>query len=527
MRNTIRNSWMLLMLLAVTSSAFGQWERFHGNSMNTGVVPGSQGLSGTLSELWTFEILGFSNSSPALGDLDGDGRLEVVFGSWNEALFAVNGEDGSILWSYPILDSGNSGAPIIADIDNDQKPEVVFSSGDTLYAFQGESGDLIWSLELISTPVGACPSTADLDGDGTLEVIFGENDRICAYDGETGSILWIAVGYRIKEYGSPVAEDVDSDGAAEVMAMKVDGSDSYFTLLSGIDGSEIWDSPIDCGFTYSPVPAFADIDLDGNPEIVSCCGDNDVYVYNPPNGEVIWHAEHPGEACYASPVLADIDGNGTLEIFTTSYYLKEMYAYSCTGDLLWTAAVQFSPLGTAAIVDIDGDSELEIIQPSANTVTNNGCLQIFDAKTGLQEYWEYYAGMLGASPAVGDLNGDGFYDIVFGSNNEEVYALTIAGQGIESGDNQYDFNLSAERNPFVATAAISVEISSPSFTEVKIMDLGGRQVSSLCEETLNPGMHTFYWDTNGQNGTSFATGLYLCVVRCGDQVDSIELCLLR
>lgn len=518
---------MLLMLLTVTSSALGQWERFHGNSMNTGVVPGSQGLSGTLSELWTFEILGFSNSSPALGDLDGDGRLEVVFGSWNEALFAVNGEDGSILWSYPILGLGNSGAPIIADIDNDQKPEVVFSSGDTLYAFQGESGDLLWSSVLSLSSTGTSPSAADLDGDGTLEVIFGESSQIRAYDGETGSVIWVATGYEIRDYGSSVAEDVDGDGAAEVMVMKQDSPDNHFSLLSGLDGSEIWSSPIDCNWPYSPVPAYADIDLDGNPEIVSCFGDNDVYVYNPLNGEVIWHAEHPGEACFASPVLADIDGNGTLEIFTTSYYLKEMYAYSCTGDLIWTASIEHWPLGTAAIVDIDGDSELEIIQPSANTVTPNGCLQIFDAKTGVEEYWQYYAGMLGASPAVGDLDGDGFYDIVFGSNNEKVYALTIAGQGIESGDNQYDFNLSAERNPFVATAAISVEISSPSFTEVKIMDLCGRQVASLCEETLDSGMHTFYWDPNSHGGSSVASGLYLCVVICGDQVGSIELCYLK
>lgn len=515
------------MLLVVTSSALGQWERFHGNSMNTGVVPGSQGLSGTLSELWTFDIFAFSNSSPALADLDGDGQLEVVFGSANEALFAVNGEDGSILWSYPILICGNSGAPIIADIDNDQKPEVIFASEDTLYAFEGESGDLLWSSVHSHSSTGSSPCAADLDGDGTLEVIFGESSQIRAYDGETGAVVWVATGYEIRDYGSSVAEDVDGDGAAEVMVMKQDGPDRHFSLLSGLDGSEIWSSPIDCNFPYSPVPAYADIDLDGNPEIVSCFGDNDLYVYNPLNGEVIWHVETPATDIYASPVLSDIDGNGSLEIITTAYTEQEMYAYSCTGDLIWTTSVQFLPLGTAAIVDIDGDSELEIIQTSANLSTSNGCLQIFDAKTGVQEYWQYFPGMLGASPAVGDLNGDGFYDIVFGSNNEEVYALTITGQGIESGDNQNDFNLSVERNPFVATAAISVELFSQSFTEVKILDLSGRQVSSLCEETLDSGMHTFYWDTNSHGGTSVASGLYLCVVRCGDQVDSIELCLLR
>ena len=193
MRSIVRCSWIILLLLVACSSALAQWERFHGNSMNTGVVPGSQGRPGSLSELWTFDILGYSNSSPALADLDGDGLLEVVFGSWNEALFALNGEDGSILWSYPITLSGNSGAPIIADIDNDQKPEVVFASNDTLYAFEGESGILIWSQKLGPSGIGAGPCAADLDGDGTIEVVFGEHSLTRSFDGETGSVIWTAI----------------------------------------------------------------------------------------------------------------------------------------------------------------------------------------------------------------------------------------------------------------------------------------------------------------------------------------------
>jgi outer membrane protein assembly factor BamB len=494
--------------------------------MNTGVLPGSEGRSGSLVQLWTYNIQGYCTSSPALADLDGDGKLEVAFGSGSEALIVVNGEDGSLLWSYPILMSGNSSAPIAADIDSDQKPEVMFASADTLYAFQGESGEPIWSRQ-INPAVGASPCAADLDGDGTLEVIFGETNRIRTYDGETGDVIWTVTGYEIQDFGSSVAEDVDGDGVSEVMVMKQDSTGTHFALLSGIDGFELWSSMIDCGTANSPVPAYADINLDGYPEIVCCFGDNDLTVYNPLNGVVIWNVEFLGTNIHASPVLSDIDGNGSLEIIITAYAEEKMYAYSSLGDLIWTADVMYLPLATATIVDIDGDSELEIIQPSANTTAMKGCLQIFDAATGVQEYSQIYGNMLGSSPAVGDLDGDGFYDIVFGSSNAKVYALTMSDQGVESEDNQKALSLSVQSNPFSVQVAVSLDINSRGYTEVSILDLCGREVTRLYGGMLDAGVHTFIWDTTSQNDSEVASGLYLCVARSRDQVDSIELCLLR
>ena len=42
----------------------------------------------------------------AAGGIDGDGKLEVVFGAYynDEHLYAINAEDGSVLWTYKNLD---------------------------------------------------------------------------------------------------------------------------------------------------------------------------------------------------------------------------------------------------------------------------------------------------------------------------------------------------------------------------------------------------------------------------------------
>jgi len=60
------------------------------------------GKSGSL--LWKFKTGDLIWSPPAIGDIDGDGKLEVVFGSWDNYLYALNGEDGSLLWKFETKD---------------------------------------------------------------------------------------------------------------------------------------------------------------------------------------------------------------------------------------------------------------------------------------------------------------------------------------------------------------------------------------------------------------------------------------
>jgi len=77
-------------------------------------------------------------SSPALGDIDGDGKLEIVVGSNDDKLYALNGEDGSVLWSYTTGGDIVS-SPALGDIDGDGKLEIVVGSNDDkLYALNGE-----------------------------------------------------------------------------------------------------------------------------------------------------------------------------------------------------------------------------------------------------------------------------------------------------------------------------------------------------------------------------------------------------
>src|SRR5439155_2195456 len=71
-------------------------------------------------------------SSPALADLNGDKRLDIVFGAADQRIYAVDGR-GHDLQGWPVLardtPTGYVGkilsSPAIADLDGDGKPDVV------------------------------------------------------------------------------------------------------------------------------------------------------------------------------------------------------------------------------------------------------------------------------------------------------------------------------------------------------------------------------------------------------------------
>ena len=68
-------------------------------------------------------------SSPAVGDVDNDGQMEIVFGNSSGKLYIVN-HDGSRELSYTLLGFVES-TPALVDIDGDQDLEIFFTTTTT------------------------------------------------------------------------------------------------------------------------------------------------------------------------------------------------------------------------------------------------------------------------------------------------------------------------------------------------------------------------------------------------------------
>jgi hypothetical protein len=320
----------------------------------TQLVNGSSALfviSGdTGATLFRFNAEVASNVTPALGDLDSDGTIEVVTLSamGDLLIFGHTGQvesvgEASTLWPFQAT---KCHAIAIHDLEGDGRGEIlsgwdVFDSDGTLrFSYQNEAGALPGEGEACIAPVAA-----DIDGDGLLEVFF---TPASVYD-SGGTPL-----FGLNDPGASFVANVQGSALPEVIfatstrfALVHEGHDQRFTLLAD-----------PC---LSPGVRFADLDGAGGIEVVTpSCGLR-VLELNADQLFVRWQSALPNISAGSLSVF-DLRGRGTPDILHASS--DGLFAHDASnGDLL----LQHIELGSnntpfgPVIADVDNDGSADIL----------------------------------------------------------------------------------------------------------------------------------------------------------------------
>ena len=154
----------------------------------------------------------------AVGQFDADAGPEFAFVS-NGNLSRLDG-DGSQVWTVPVRGGGFGGPPTIANFDGDPAPEIGVV-GRTRYTVYELDGSVLWSntiQEFSSSRTGS--SVFDFDGDGTAEVVYNDENNlyVFAYAGtSSAAIVWQTPNSTLTAHEYPVIADVDRDGNAEII----------------------------------------------------------------------------------------------------------------------------------------------------------------------------------------------------------------------------------------------------------------------------------------------------------------------
>lgn len=216
----------------------------------------------------------FTNSAPALADLDGDGLLDLVVLSSVQNAAQTDRERGVALWAIH---------PDATRLDAWVSPLHIpqFLSG--LWDFEGTN--VVGATNQVSV------ADIDPDHDGPELVFAGFDGRIhCAAADAT--TLWsheYTSDDQVLTSGVAIA-DLSADGAPEIVfnTYSPDQNKSALVILDG-GGNELHSIPLP-GRGAMPVPTIADVDADGDLDIVvslkdAAEGQGEVLVYEVPSSK--------------------------------------------------------------------------------------------------------------------------------------------------------------------------------------------------------------------------------------------------
>ena len=375
--------------------------------------------------LWRLETASDSKGSAHVADVDGDGRLEIVFGTYfgDAKLRAVNAEDGSVLWEHA-SDGGPFDASVaIADLDHDGTLEVLAADSATgkLRCLEGRTGVVRWTIDLPSG-TDSPPAIADLDGDGSPEIVVGTMWRpagrgnrplggfVCAYRAKDRALVWQQEVAGCVQ-SEPCVSDVDGDGDLDVVVTSWRGDDGIHAF-DGRTGGRLWkvetekvgDSP---GMYHgvAAIPTRA-----GTLTVAATCAGG-LYGIDGA-GKVAWHRTIPHEYLFAPPTAADLDGDGAVEVVIGGRAC--LFAIdAATGRERWRVDLEHAIDRRSAAIDLDGDGACELVYAEGT------CIVVREGATG-KERWRHQAKVRGAAweeissgPVLADFDGDGALDLFF------------------------------------------------------------------------------------------------------------------
>ena len=334
------------------------------------------------------------SSTAALVDIIGDESLEIIFNS-GKMVYCLSAQ-GELIWNYETGDMIDSSV-VVGDITGNGDLDIALTSYDGYLYTLTNDGKLIWKY-LVDEEGGGTISTpviVDLNSDGINDIITGgaENGIIYAITTEKRIVNSNLISnYKPKELwtfetqlvdnlgilGSPVVIDINRDGRYETI---IGASDSGIYCLDN-EGKRLWVTYLN-GPIYN-TPAIADINDDGNYEIIIGTSGEQLYALDS-KGNILWSIKYQ-DKIVPNPVIFDVDGDNLLEITSidesrqpnrpgSTPVIKSINILNFKGEVIHKLEYAFKTYGDfigVSIVDLNSDGILEIL-----TGTNDGYLYCY------------------------------------------------------------------------------------------------------------------------------------------------------
>lgn len=421
-------------------------------------------------------------SSPRVADLNGDGVGDVILGAGREefkacdsAVVALDGKTGALLWRVSAKDQ-IFGSAIFKDLDADGHPDVVIAGRIAeMVAISGFTGKVLWRFDPgvernhykkagwwnfyhpqwipDQDKDGVEDLLASNGGDVTIEPY--NPDRPVGYlvvvSGRTGKMISRAPMPDGKETYMSITVCPTPDAKDQEILFgtggETIGGNLYVGYLSEVmkgdlSQAKLLDTSRHRG--YIGPAARADINGDAVTDIIVNFVNGKLMAFDGRTHQKIWQVKRPGTETYSSIAAGEFNDTPGLDFFVSFAmgswpkldWSTQFMADGKTGIIQFIDSLGFYQNSTAVAIDWDNDGKDEILF-SVNFQEVRDYFQKFfynmlvliDFQTGeIVQVGDVFPGHnLSSTPWVGDLDNDGFIDILHCHGNNLRHTYTFDG----------------------------------------------------------------------------------------------------
>ncbi|WP_439481900.1 FG-GAP-like repeat-containing protein [Cyclobacterium plantarum] len=439
----------------------------------------------------SFPVIG-SQSSPRTVDLNRDGVLDVVMGAGkNEfeysdyGILAINGDNGELLWNASTVDQVY-GSATFHDVNKDGIPDIFIGGrGPHLKGIDGQTGDLIWeydSSNYLDHPIlkharfnfNNSVLVPDQNGNGIPELLIsnGGNARAAPFEtvGRYPGVLMVidALSGKIlaadsmpdgkETYMSPLL--LDKVGNNETMVVFGTGGETisgslFIAKLKDLMNNDLSNARVlvteqNHGFIAPPV--LADLDRDGILDIVAISHASTITAFSGKSFEVLWQQQISGTESSNSLAVGQFTADNIPDLFT--FVSKGVWPENTgsiqvlidgkTGVLINKKELGCTGFSSPIAYDLNKDGRDEVIfsineydcdraidDKSAFLIENK--LLLMDFKSGEIHILDQSKGFknIFSTPWLGDLDGDGYLDLIHCQYFSHTDILSFLGMKIK------------------------------------------------------------------------------------------------
>lgn len=394
-------------------------------------------------------------------DFDGNGRPDLAVyqdGILTTSVYLNASVPGTVSLQWPVNLPGNISTLTTGDLDGDGKPELI-ASGSKVYQ-NTSPGPGIASFSgpiTFSTPgqevVGS--ATSDMDGDGKLDLVFTSGSVLVAVRNTStgpGSLSFAFYSaLDILTSGPLVVQDTDGDGKKDIVLLrKAEDAITVFVNHSTPGTFVFNENPTRFGVgAYTAALLGADLDGDQKPDVLTLDLGSALMsiLFNSGSGpgsiRFIARADSTGLTGYrtSSSVYADFDNDGNKDLVAAYPERSKPFSFfksDGAGGFLPNQPFPVNPSFTfypsnVVASDFNRDGRIDLVALSRIQISSTlypSIIYLRNTSSGpgnfsFEPYVPFTPNWLdGRSLAVGDLDGDGFSDlVVFGIPDRTTQVL--------------------------------------------------------------------------------------------------------